>query len=765
LSRVKSFFCRNGPNKTIPSLLIAVGIISLLALPLFHNESTVRTVKAAPLNLTRLQTKLLSGFASFELLSNEDSESGSSSGPSNYFPTSQNGCSVSIQGNIKVNQNCLNLSDADLQGRGQAQNEPSVAANPNNPSQIIAGYNDYRRGDATCGTSYSLNGGSTWQDSTVPNGFTRFSDLSAGFAREYWEGSGDTAVAWDTRGNAYLECMVFERGTPVTGNPDSSSAIYVLRSTQNFGASFNFPAHPVVTTYLPVPSTSFLDKPYMAIDDNVASIFRDRIYVTWTYFASDGSAKIYEAHSSDYGQTFSCAIVSAPTTCTLVSTPNPLLCPVSFGIPGSCNENQFSQPFVGPDGALYVVFANFNNAVVPPDNHNQILLAKSTDGGVSFGPLVKVSDYYDLPDCFTYQGKDFGRACLPEKGSSTNSFFRATNYPVGGVNPQNSAQVVVSIGSYINAFSKETNGCVPADINPTTGNNLFTGVKTPGACNNKILLSVSSNGGATFTGTTTDPRLLATVNQAPGQATTDQWWQWAAFTNGGHLTVSYYDRSYGNDETTGSMDVSISGSNSLSSFQVARVTSSSLPVPTQFSGTFLGDYAGLTIGENAQPVWADTRNKDLFLCPGTGIPGVPPALCTGTASNAPLANDQDIFTSSVAIPGCKESDGNGAFKGNNGDGNFNLDSDQCEDGISNSVSSSNLGDGKDFKSTQILAATFDAVAHTVTITGLGTHGGAPVAFTFVALETSTTTPGWVSFTLSDGYTNAGTLTSGSIILH
>jgi hypothetical protein len=116
-------------------------------------------------------------------------------------------------------------------------------------------------------------------------------------------------------------------------------------------------------------------------------------------------------------------------------------------------------------------------------------------------------------------------------------------------------------------------------------------------------------------------------------------------------------------------------------------------------------------------------------------------------------------------PTCKEADGNGDFHGANGNGNFHADDDQCEDGIPNSVSSTNLGDGKDFQSTQISTTTFDLVANTVTITGLGTHGGVPVAFTFVALETGPATPGWVSFAFSDGYTNGGTLVSGSILLH
>jgi hypothetical protein len=75
-----------------------------------------------------------------------------------------------------------------------------------------------------------------------------------------------------------------------------------------------------------------------------------------------------------------------------------------------------------------------------------------------------------------------------------------------------------------------------------------------------------------------------------------------------------------------------------------------MPPPTQFEGLFWGDYAGLTALDKALPIWSDTRNPDLFLCPGTGVPGVPPSVCLGSASNAPVANDQDIYSDSVGVP-------------------------------------------------------------------------------------------------------------------
>src|SRR5205085_4870931 len=294
-----------------------------------------------------------------------------------------------------------------------------------------------------------------------------------------------------------------------------------------------------------------------------------------------------------------------------------------------------------------------------PDNRNQILMARSLDGGQTFTGLVKVSDYYDLPDCAAYQqGHDIGRACVPEKNATANSIFRATNYGSGAVNPTNPMQVVVTFGSYINQHSKESNGCTPTGTSPATGQDLYTGVKTVGACNNDILISVSNDGGLSFTGTTTDPRQLTSVNTDAGQATTDQWWQWIAFTKNGKLATSYYDRQYGTDETTGYSDFSLSGSGDSPNYNnwgVQRVTNSSMPPPTQFPesnqfSAFWGDYTGLAADTQAHPFWSDTRDPDLFACPASSGGGIalPPKVCGATVDNGagtqfPL-NDENAYT-------------------------------------------------------------------------------------------------------------------------
>ena len=95
-----------------------------------------------------IQERLLDGLADFELSPTGDAKA--TSKLKNYVSSKNDGCGLKDANNVKVNQNCLNVTDPDLQGRGQAQNETSIAVDPLNSDHIVASYNDYRRGDGNC---------------------------------------------------------------------------------------------------------------------------------------------------------------------------------------------------------------------------------------------------------------------------------------------------------------------------------------------------------------------------------------------------------------------------------------------------------------------------------------------------------------------------------------------------------------------------------------------------------------------------------------
>ena len=205
-------------------------------------------------------------------------------------PTDLTGCPANRGSNVQVNQDCQNVSDPDLAGRGQAQNETTVAQDPSRPARMVAAANDYRRGDSNCHTYYSSDSGRSWKDSSPPTSFTR-GDAFGGFPRKYWQAAGDPTVAWDTKGNAYLTCLFFDRGGAVSQNPDASSAFYVFRSTGTGGGSWNFPGRPVAESSDPTGGgeAAFLDKELMTVDNHRGSRFQDRIYVSWTRFDPDGT--------------------------------------------------------------------------------------------------------------------------------------------------------------------------------------------------------------------------------------------------------------------------------------------------------------------------------------------------------------------------------------------------------------------------------------------------------------------------------------------
>jgi len=116
-------------------------------------------------------------------------------------------------------------------------------------------------------------------------------------------------------------------------------------------------------------------------------------------------------------------------------------------------------------------------------------------------------------------------------------------------------------------------------------------------------------------------------------------------------------------------------------------------------------------------------------------------------------------------PPCRVADGNGDDAGNKGgSAHFGFHEDDC-DQQPESESFSDPSSGTNFQSTQVTSVGYDDVAHTVTIAGLGTNNGLPVAFTIVAVDSSLVPPGLFSITLSDGYSNSGNLLDGSIVLH
>lgn len=584
------------------------------------------------------------------------------------------GCSQVNGNNVRANQDCTNNSSSRYAGRGQAQNETTIAVNPTNPQNLLAGQNDYRRGDGSCGADFSVDAGQHWGNTLIPIGFSVPGVDNPTAARHYWTSSGDPSVAFDSTGAAYYTCGAFDRSFPTNddascANPAGScaSGLFVFRSVDG-GASWNFPGgsgagasgQVIVTpgSHSTTGQFTLEDKQYMGIDAHPKSQFKDRIYVAWTHYTPCSAtptcetAAIYLSYSNDRGNTFS--------TPKAISGSSPSLCGVSLNpaTPNACDNNSFAQPVAAANGDLYVVFSNYNNVVSGNDNHNDILVVKSTDGGLTFSGPRLVSRYNDLPNCATYTGDDQFRSCVPTAPLSNVSVFRAANYPSAAADPTDPTKIYVTFGSYINPHSNAANApghgrCVPDGLDPTTLLNLYTGVGDVNGCNNDILLSVTTDGGSHWSGTAGSLATATVVNDESSNQLADQWWQWAAVNSSGTLAVSYYDRKYNADENNGNNDLTLAASHGAS-FAHRRVTSVSNPPATEFPdavngySVFLGDYSGLAVsGSTAYPMWSDTRNQEVFQCPSNANPL---GSCRVTNGSVPGFDEDAFTTAGLSLP-------------------------------------------------------------------------------------------------------------------
>src|SRR6266487_2454412 len=180
------------------------------------------------------------------------------------------------------------------------QNETAIAVDPNNPSRIVGGANDYvtrtwdctvdgtpcsALGDGYSGTYYSNNGGSTWCCNSNPNSdYTPTTDPSQigtlipsveHLVAGPYDAGGDPVLAFDSQGHVFYVGNAFNRTTP----PNAEA---VNKGTFDGGGNLTW-GPPTFINPTTSPST-FNDKPWIAADWHSGSPFRDRIYVSWVRF-------------------------------------------------------------------------------------------------------------------------------------------------------------------------------------------------------------------------------------------------------------------------------------------------------------------------------------------------------------------------------------------------------------------------------------------------------------------------------------------------
>lgn len=309
-------------------------------------------------------------------------------------------------------------------GGGSPVNETPIGVDPGASSHLLTGGNDYNCPNIQ-GFYASSNKGSTWNHTclgSVPSG----------------SGDGDPIVGYDLHHNAFIG------GIDAVG---SGSVIALEKSTNN-GGSWSSPTSAVsgISPY------TFVDKPWMQIDNTPTSQWPNWIYISTTEFDPSSNSLIAVAHSSDGGVTFTNVGVDA----------------VVYPI-----VDQFSDLAIGKDGSVYLTWMRCS-ATGPSGNcggtTSMIMFSKSLDGGSTWSAPAVIARANLAPDpCGAFYG------CLPNTGE------RVSNVP-------------------------------PIDIDRTSGpfsNHLYVAFYNYTGNKMQLLVSKSHNGGATWGA----PKIISNIAQ------------------------------------------------------------------------------------------------------------------------------------------------------------------------------------------------------------------------------------------------------------
>ena len=262
--------------------------------------------------------------------------------------------------------------------------------------------------------------------------------------------------------------------------------------------------------------------------------------------------------------------------------------------PLECNHDQASHPVVGPNGTIYVTFAN-NDAVqggwqilmvkcpadedcTIPEAWTEPVIVSDLVGGEPVGPSAA--------------GCPVGIQCLPPNGYRMSESLSVSN------SVDDAGHLYVVWADFRNNTNQACTGSAMTATPP---------------CDNDVFYSVSTDGGDTWSAARD-----ITPRSNPRFGETAQWQPWSKVTrDGSRLWVAFYDRSYGSCETTCCNDITaaeiLDPGSSSPTYEYSRVTTDSMPnLMTQdnpLEAGFLGDRMALDVDSQnrAHLAWADTR--------------------------------------------------------------------------------------------------------------------------------------------------------------
>src|SRR6202795_5093779 len=451
------------------------------------------------------------------------------------------------------------------------------------------------------------------------------------------------------------------------------------------------------------------------------------------------------------------------------STPNPTTAAVPF-------DDRMWLDGLNDASHVYMEYHDFGTT-------SQIFVQRSSDGGQNYsGALGAAVDAATEPSVGPPSGNIAGQIKVDNSSCSSHGnlyqIFVGPDNPVDNSNNSstflNAAYVGVATGvsptsPALTFTDYKIFSCGAGSTCPSGAGlgNLFPGLAVDNlgyvyatwSDNTDVYYSFSTNHGTRWS-----PAIKVTRNSS--QARKSNVFPWIAADGNGHVAVAWY----GADQAGNSNTVSATSTH-WNVFVAESVNGHAIsPVFTVSQATDHSNHTG-QISTGGLTGASDRSLADFFQI------GIDPNHLVNIAyADNHAGPSVSYFTrektaaGGIAIKGkcagtSHEAAGTGHITGKKGGQapfSFNYDDSNQPTG---SASFSDSGSGVNFQSTQVTAATFDEVAHTVTLTGSGTDHGSSVTFTIVAADSSLAAPGLFSITLSDGYNNSGNLLDGSITVY
>jgi hypothetical protein len=277
----------------------------------------------------------------------------------------------------------------------QRQNEPSIAVSTRNPLHLLAGANDYRTvdlpglpdgavvGDAWLGLFKSFDGGQTWRSTLLPGYPQDRSPEGLASPLKGFAAGADPTMRAGANGLFYYSGIVFDRGENAQG------AVFVARfidiNNKENGDTIKYVNTSVIDSG---NSGKFIDKPWLATDIPRAGASTATISVP-----KDGGGALTKSFpAGNVYITYSILLGSGDNIHTQIMFARSTDGGATWGRPMKISEsnaiNQGTTIAIDPGtGAVYVAWRRFNKN----NESDAILIAKSVDGGQTFTKAVEVA--------------------------------------------------------------------------------------------------------------------------------------------------------------------------------------------------------------------------------------------------------------------------------------------------------------------------------------------------------------------------------------